>query len=292
VSGFAADWLALREPADARARNPLIGEALAGWLGARPRLRVLDLGAGTGANLRYLAPHLECDQDWLLCDHDPKLLEKLAPALLAWADKAGHAARRQRDGLLIEGRGFRCRVRWVQAELTDGVASAWLGDADLVTASALLDLVSSTWLDALIRGCRRPRVALLFSLSYDGRISWQPAVAGDGQVTAGLNRHQRQDKGFGPALGPIAAQYAADALCDNDFALVRARSDWRLGPSEGALQARLAADWAQVLAELEPAAADWLGSWLQSRSVWRAAGRSRLRVGHHDLFAVPRGWGS
>lgn len=292
MGGFGADWLALREPADARARNREVEQALAAWAGGRPHLEIVDLGAGTGANLRYLAPRLGHDQDWLLIDHDPRLLHGVAPALSAWAREQGGSARRRADALLIEGRGFRCRVRWERADLNDGVASRWLGSADLVTGSALLDLVSADWLDELILGCRRAGVALFLSLSYDGRCAWRPRLPGDAQVTAGLNRHQRQDKGFGPALGPIAAQYAGDALCDNDFALVRARSDWRLGPSEGALQARLAADWAQVLAELEPEAANWLGSWLKSRSAWCEAGQSGLRVGHVDLFAVPTRSGS
>jgi len=290
--GFSADWLALREPADARARNLEIAQALTGWAGSRSRLGILDLGAGTGANLRYLAPRLGRDQDWLLIDHDPRLLDGLASALSDWAREQGYSARRRADALFIEGRDLRCRVRWVRADLTNGVAEGWLGDADLVTASALLDLVSADWLDELIHGCRRARVALSFGLNYDGRIAWQPTLPDDTRITAALNRHQRRDKGFGPALGPRAVQYAAEALCDSGFELMRGRSDWRLDPSAGELQGQLVADWAEVSAELEPEAGDRLGRWLKTRLQWREAGLSRLRIGHVDLFAVPAGDGS
>jgi hypothetical protein len=54
LSGFTTDWLALREPADAVARaGALVGPFVSGIAATR---RIIDLGAGTGANLRYLAP--------------------------------------------------------------------------------------------------------------------------------------------------------------------------------------------------------------------------------------------
>ena len=58
MSAFPADWLDLREPVDHRSRNQALAQALArhfdGW---RP-LTVVDLGCGTGSNLRATAPLL------------------------------------------------------------------------------------------------------------------------------------------------------------------------------------------------------------------------------------------
>ena len=51
---FDATWLALREPADAFARDPALAERLVSLLPKRPHL--LDLGAGTGSLFRWLAP--------------------------------------------------------------------------------------------------------------------------------------------------------------------------------------------------------------------------------------------
>ena len=66
MGDFSADWLALREPADRRARSAALVGRLVAWLsgtshpagGCAGPLRVLDLGCGTGANLQYLAPIL------------------------------------------------------------------------------------------------------------------------------------------------------------------------------------------------------------------------------------------
>ena len=70
MSAFSPEWLALREGADARARDAsLAGTLLATRPPGQP-LRVVDLGSGSGANLRYLAPRLGHGQHWLLIDYD------------------------------------------------------------------------------------------------------------------------------------------------------------------------------------------------------------------------------
>ncbi|MBL6430807.1 MAG: hypothetical protein HPM95_04840 [Alphaproteobacteria bacterium] len=37
---------------------------------------LLDLGAGTGATLRALAPHIAAPQAWRLAEHDPALITR------------------------------------------------------------------------------------------------------------------------------------------------------------------------------------------------------------------------
>ncbi|MBS3744804.1 MAG: class I SAM-dependent methyltransferase, partial [Wenzhouxiangellaceae bacterium] len=87
---FEADWLSLREAADAAARDPdLVGRASA-WLADRPRpLAITDLGAGSGANPRFLAPRLPGPQRWRLVDHDAGLLARAADRLAGLRDLDG-----------------------------------------------------------------------------------------------------------------------------------------------------------------------------------------------------------
>ena len=79
MSGFSAQWLAMREVADARARNHDAVHALNRWLPGASMLNgasinICDLGCGTGSNLRWLAPHINARQCWRLFDNDPDLL--------------------------------------------------------------------------------------------------------------------------------------------------------------------------------------------------------------------------
>ena len=77
---FASDWLTLREAADARSRNEKLLSHLR--LPEKDPVRVVDLAAGTGSNLRYLSPRLSRRQVWTLVDQDKKLLILLMKSLM------------------------------------------------------------------------------------------------------------------------------------------------------------------------------------------------------------------
>src|SRR5262245_34965818 len=72
-----ADWLALRERFDHAARSGVLTRAVADHLPRGRPIRVVDLGTGTGSNVRYLAPRLERRQEWLLVDGDAAVLQHL-----------------------------------------------------------------------------------------------------------------------------------------------------------------------------------------------------------------------
>jgi hypothetical protein len=259
LSGFTTDWLALREPADAAARAGAHVEAFVSSAGAS--LQVVDLGAGTGANLRYLAPRLGGPQEWLAVDADPTLLGALA----ARPAPAG------------------TRVRTLRLDLAHDLEALPLGRHDLVTAAALLDLVSATWLARLAARCAAAQAGVLFALTYDGRIEWSPAEDGDARTRALVNLHQRTDKGFGPALGPTAATEAERTFAGLGYRMRSARSDWILGTESRALQAALVDGWVAAALEIAPGEASVLEDWRRRRNLHLVNGASRLRVGHLDL---------
>jgi hypothetical protein len=257
VGRFTADWLALREPADAAARSDALASAFAGK--AR---RIIDLATGTGANVRYLAPRLTGAQHWVAVDDDVGLLAAFAPPAGASVAKLRLDLARALDDLPLAG-------------------------SDLVTAAALLDLVSASWLRRLAARCAEAGVGVLFALSYDGRIEWSPSEPGDERMRELVNRHQLGDKGFGPALGPEAVGTAVDAFGALGYAMQTAPSDWKLGPESAALQAALIDGWLAAAVEITPGEADALRSWAERRQAHVAAGRSRLRVGHVDMAGQP-----
>lgn len=288
MSGFSAEWLALREPYDLAARAEAAAaldlRGLAGRMRRDARaLDVLDLACGTGANLRALAPRLGGAQRWLLVDHDPLLLAELPRVLAAWSRAEGLGLRTEAQGIRIEGADWDAAIRWRRIDLADALEAVPFEDARLVTAAALLDLVSAAWLDRLFDRVRRARAAMLFALSVDGRVRWDPAVEADGVVDALFAAHQRRDKGFGPALGSEAPAAAAARLEAMGYRTLQVRSDWRIG------------DAAMLRAMIEGIAGAALEQSPQARApveAWRAqrlalVPRSRLHVGHRDLLALP-----
>lgn len=259
-SGFSADWLALRERADAAARPPGIVEAL-----RRIELRrAIDLGTGAGANFRYLSRRLDGIEDWLLVDSDHALLGEAA---------ARHAGSK------------RPRVRCLRVELAAGLDELELERCDFVTAAALLDLVSSRWLEALAARCAAGAAAALFALSYDGRITWSPEDTDDERVRLLFNRHQRGDKGFGPALGPEAGVRAAACFARRGFRVEQHTSDWRLGATDAALQRALIVGYADAASEVAPHEAHLIRDWCSRRLAQVDGGSSEAVVGHVDVLA-------
>src|SRR4051812_25219332 len=163
-----SSWLALREPADFAARSAMLAQAIARRLDTADPVRVLDLGTGTGSNLRYLIDHLPARQEWLLVDRDQRLLDELAARMRLWAAGRGYDVRTVDDALLLRRERRECRIRTRCMDL--GVLSDGeiFHGRDLVSASALLDLVSDGWLQALAGHCRANGCAALFALTYNG----------------------------------------------------------------------------------------------------------------------------
>lgn len=243
----------MREPYDAAARDLGLAAQLATWVGSRPPeappLRVADLGAGTGSTWRWLRPRLPAAQEWTLVERDPKLIA---------------AGPRE--------------VAYRRLDLADDLDE--LGDQDLITASSLLDLASEGWLGELA-ALRRPIYA---TLTYDGRISWDPLDPDDPLVTKLINRHQRRDKGFGPAAGPRAATALAHGL--GAQAQV-APSDWTLGPDDVEIQTALLDGYAGAAGDVCSADGPRISAWAERRQALIEEGRSSLTVGHLDVLWLP-----
>src|SRR5471032_2528549 len=104
MSEFAADWLRRREPFDADARDKELARRFDAALGSGrsvPR-RIVDLGAGSGANFRALAPLLGGDQDWLLAENDPLLIAAQAAEIANWAKRDGWQCRDIDGDVVVE----------------------------------------------------------------------------------------------------------------------------------------------------------------------------------------------
>lgn len=285
MSGFSADWLKLREPVDAVSRNPELTAELRAWRQRCDVLTVLDLGSGTGANFRFLAPVLAGEQYWRLVDHDSALLRQSDHLLRRWAAAQGMAVTDNDGTLILESTTGRYRLEQLRLDLLHDWERLDFQNVRLVTASALIDLASSDWLEHLARRCGEGRAAVFITLSYNGSVYWEPALEDDAKVCALLNRHQRTDKGFGPALGPLAAYHLNAALEDLGYRVELQPSPWRLGSEQAAMQTTLLEGWVEAARQLAPASAAWLDHWSAQRRRLLGEGNSQLRVGHWDLFA-------
>ncbi len=288
MSRFAADWLFLREQRDHASRYPFVRE-LADLRQRSPEIHALDLGAGTGSNFRFLAPRLGTTQHWVCIDNDADLLDAMHARLVGWHDENGMAVDIEAAGaeLRVQGASFTARIARRQCELAQGLDDIEFRAGALITCSALLDLVSSRWLEALVGHCRAAASPLLCALSYSGTIVCTPEHPDDGLIERLVNAHQLTDKGFGPALGPAATDVMSDMLRDARYAVTSAQANWSIPATEADLQIALLDGWRVAAAQMEPAETDRIAAWRDERLRLVREGRSRISVSHVDLFASP-----
>ena len=246
---FSESWLSLREPADAAARSA----ELVGMLPSTIQT-VRDLGCGTGSLARWLAPLLPGAKRWILVDRDPALL--------------AHAA-------AITG----FPVETVEGDVTE-LTAADLAESDLVTCSALLDLLTFDEVDALAEACADARTPALFTLSVAGRVTLDPPLPEDAAIEEAFNQHQRRTVGGRRLLGPDAPAAATAAFERAGATVITRPSPWRLGPDRAELTTQWLRGWAGAAAEQRPELR--LERYLSDR----ADNPPAATIGHVDLLAI------
>lgn len=278
---FSGQWLEAREPADHAARSRALTDALANWLtveyntkaAGKPAgdpLHLVDIGSGRGSNPGYLIPRLPVPQRWTLIEPDQHLLGLAchrvgaldAPAAPMMRELTPHNL----DELLPE-------------------------DATLVTASALIDLVSEHWLRAFSSAVVRRRAGVLVVISYSGHFELAPSHASDALVQELVNQHQHGDKGSGAALGPEATGVLEKRLREAGYTVTVEQSQWHLSPGQGGGSAELITmlmtGWADAACQQNPAAEAEIRTWLADRQDQLARYELRVVVDHLDLLGLP-----
>ncbi len=261
MSGFEARWLNLREPVDHAARDTdLRRMAIEHLVGKGEGVKVVDLGCGTGSTFRALLPE-SLRWHWLLLDNDPLLLAE--------------ARSRHGDAPVLET---------AETDLAALSPDLFAG-ADLVTASALFDLVSAGFVQRLAEQIQRYGAGLYAALNYDGTCQWGNRHPADADVVAAFNEDQRRDKGFGPALGPESGPFLKTALEAAGFRVSIKPSPWVFTPEHAELHRQFIEGMASAVAAMRSLDPLLLEDWRRHRLA--RAEHSSCTVGHWDVLALP-----
>ncbi|MFC7491055.1 MULTISPECIES: class I SAM-dependent methyltransferase [unclassified Knoellia] len=283
-----ADWLGLRESADAAARSEALVDSLVALMGRQRKtsvedtrpdgcgapapspqaLVIHDLGCGSGSMARWLAPRLPGPQRWILHDRDPALLA------VAEVDPPRVAA----DG------------SWVTVETRRGdvtrLSSRSLTGASLMAASALLDMFTGEDVDRVVESCVRAGCPALLTLSVTGHVRFTPADSLDARLERAFNGHQRRTVAGRTLLGPGAVAVVARVFRGHGWGVHVANSAWHLDASNPALTREWLCGWAGAAVEQRPELAARAHDWLARRTADVDAILS-VTVEHVDLLVVP-----
>ena len=279
MSRFPSEWLALREPVDMASHNQDVLGVCVRTFGDQESLSICDLGAGTGASVRAFAPLLPRRQYWTLVDHDAENLNAAKDILEDWSE----SAKTIEDRLVLEHAGKHIEVQFAQRDLSAD-AAPWPAETNLITASALFDLTSESWIARLVKKLASDRLSLLAVLSFDGRIEISPGHARDERMFRSFCAHQQTDKGFGPASGPGAAAALEIALRNTSYTVTSGDSPWRMEFKSQKLMHETLKGIAAAAAETGAVTENESANWLDDR-ISRA---ESLIIGHRDIFAKPQ----
>lgn len=269
IQPAASDWLALRRPADRRARQASLRAVakLDHHLAARSSqdeaVSIVDLGAGTGANMAWLAPRLTVPQRWTLVDRDQALLDL--------------AAQSSPSDLVLEVRRLAVELDELQRE--QGV----IPQPDLVTCSAFLDVLTVQQVHGLCAHAVRTGTAALFSLTVTGIVRLEPELESDARLDAAFNAHQRRHGLAGPTATTVAAETLRASGLDVDVI----DTPWVLRSGQESLAERYLRDRIASVVEHDEMLAGAAHDWLATRLSQLRRGELTIQVGHRDLLAMP-----
>jgi hypothetical protein len=260
-------WLATRVAADTAARAATVGTLLPALINYLHHtgdpgdvIEIIDLGAGTGANQRWLAPRLPFRQRWIHLDHDPAI-SRSVPLL--------------DETVIIDD----------NVDALERLLAHASGDRRFVTCSALLDVLTTAELAAVCHALLDNQVPALFSLTVTGALSVVPADPHDQPLLDAFNDHQRRAGG----AGPDATSLVVDELVAGGFEVRIQETPWRLTAHEGqAFVARLLEERLAAATAQDPAMAAIAAAWLELRRAQLARGVLQIDLGHCDILALPR----
>jgi len=261
------DWLLHRADVDDRSRSSELARDAAALL-PPGRQVVHDLGSGSGAMMRWLAPQLPGPQRWVLHDADAAIL--------------GH--RDPEPVIDASGRPVICRS---SVELLAELEVSALADVTLVVASALLDVITFAEARTIVDACVELRVPVLFSLTVAGRVEFDPADELDEQFVSAFNAHQCREANGRRLLGPDATGVVANMLMDAGWHVRTVSTPWELASADGELLEEWLDGWLDAAVEHQPKLGGLADGYRTSRRAQLAANGLHVTVNHEDVLAWP-----
>lgn len=218
---------------------------------------------------RWLAPLLPGPQHWVLYDRDPRLL----------ALAAARPPVEGREPVTVEIR---------ELDLA-ALTPAALDGATLLTASALLDVLTGDDLTRLVAACTTASAPILVTLTVTGIVDLWPEHPLDAELSEAFNVHQRRSTERGRLLGASAVAATVDAFRSGGHHVLTRPSPWVLDTDDRELIVAWLRGWVGAATEQRPVLARPAATYLEDRLAQAARGDLRVTVGHQDLLAAPAG---
>jgi hypothetical protein len=279
-------WLETRYAYDARARSKEIERIVLQDLASRRFLRIVDLGAGLGSNLRYYAGVFDCDQEWFCIERDGLLCREFAARLKKWAATLAWSCRPTARGVILRKDGTTVSAHLLPSSFLPFPAALAEYDLDLAMGNAVFDLLSRRQFLHLARALADRSVPLLATLNY-ASMKFAPARAGDRKIVESYERHMTLPRAEGAPMGPGCVPAMERILASEGYEVLKSESPWTISRRDHPLFRLLLQYVERSVGSIRNGVvgtAD-LRAWAARKKAEVRSGEVRLCVRHLDLYA-------
>ena len=192
---FTGTWLAMRESYDISSRNKNLTKFI------KKSDSILDIGSGTGAFSRWCLDNNIFFDTMILLDHDQRLLNnsykitsQFCKGKQLISEKISNTEYKVKDSI----NEFTFKFKTLHKDLS--LAFNLINSFDVLSMSALIDLLSINYLNKLFKNIEHDKV-IIMTLCFNGQIYWNKKNSHDKYIVNEFNREQQSIKGGNLSLG-------------------------------------------------------------------------------------------
>ena len=282
---FSKAWLTEREFFDNQSRSNLLIKEVK--KDSRSINKIIDLGCGTGAFLRWCISQNLSFSEAMLIDFDRRLINSIGMLFRRFFKNKNYTIKKvnAREYLVTNLSSLgKSKILFLKKNIINSLDK--IDRYDLVSLSALSDLLSKNIIRRLLSKNNRNKY-IYFSLCFNGKIRWSPANEFDNYVINKFNKHQIQDKGFGIALGENNIRYIESIANKNSYIYTKKDSSWKIDSFNikgKSFQEKYLKIILTALKNDDITDKDILKLWFSKRMQSIKHIKSKLIVGHNDIL--------
>ncbi|MEG4344957.1 SAM-dependent methyltransferase [Microcoleus sp. A003_D6] len=280
-----AQWLELRIPYDTIARNPVVEASCQQYLKKHKHLRIVDLGAGTGANCRYYLSKFSQDQEWFLVEQNQELLEIAFASLASWAVKNGYDSKSQFLRLNLENQVHKITIQGIVGSILELENLINLETINLVVANAVFDLFSKQQFQIFLKYLNKYQLPIVTTLNYTG-MNFTPQTDEDAGFIKYYDRHMQRPQDFGRGMGSDCGAFMWEAMQGIGMKGLQGESPWEISGSDRIFLQLLLGFMEASIPEIieEESLQQKFKSWLSQKQQMIAQKQLSCNVAHQDFW--------
>ncbi|MBR8838400.1 MAG: hypothetical protein DSM106950_31455 [Stigonema ocellatum SAG 48.90 = DSM 106950] len=280
-----AKWLELRIPYDAKGRNSIVEASCQEYLKQRKQLKIVDLGAGTGANCRYYLSKISQNQEWFLVEQNQELLEIAFDRLMVWAEENRYDSQLQNSILVLNNQVYKITIHRIIGSILDLENLIDLNTFDLAVANAVFDLFSENQFQTLLKCLKKYQLPLLSTLNYTGT-NFIPQTEEDSNFIKYYDQHMQRLQDFGRGMGLDCGSSMWEAMKGIGMKVLQGESPWEISSDDPVFLQLLLGFMEESIPEIlsEATLRDQLNTWLLKKQHMISQNQLSCNIAHQDFW--------